>query len=104
MFNTFSNTYYPAQDKINSIPSLQEGEYIDENTQMKQYAGFYLKENKYVANLVNASQPFDGEVVFGNSMSGIKGFYTTVKLSTDDSTQLGGVKELYCVSSKFVVS
>jgi len=104
LFNTFSNTYYPAQDKINSIPSLQEGEYIDENTQMKQYAGFYLKENKYVANLVNASQPFDGEVVFGNSMSGIKGFYTTVKLSTDDSTQLGGVKELYCVSSKFVVS
>jgi len=104
LFNTFTGTYYPAQDTVNAIPSLQEGEYTDPNTQMQQHAGFYLKENKYVANLVNASQPFNGEVVFGNSMSGIKGFYTTVKLSTDDSTQLGGVKELYCVSSKFVVS
>jgi len=104
LYNAFSGTYYPAQDVTNPIPSLKEGEYIDQITQMPKHAGFYLKENKYVANLINASQAFGGEILFGDSISGIKGYYTTVKLSTDDSTQIGGTKELYCVSSKWVVS
>ena len=104
LYNTFSGTYYPAQDTVNFIPSLNEGEYVDTVTGLPQHAGFYLKENKYVANLINSSQPIGGEVLSGQSMSGIKGYYTTVKLSTDNSTQVGGAKELYCVSSKFVVS
>ena len=104
LYNTFSGTYYPAQDVTNPVPSLKEGEYVDQITQMPKHAGFYLKENKYVANLINASQAFGGEILFGDSISGIKGYYTTVKLSTDDSTQVGGTKELYCVSSKWVVS
>ena len=104
IYNVATNTYGSAQDIVNSVPSLLEGQYIDGVTQMPVYAGFYLKENKYCANLVNNSVPFNDEVVFGNSMSGIKGYYSTVKISTDNTTQIGGLKELYCVSSKWVVS
>ena len=68
------------------------------------HAGFYLKENRYVANLVNNSTAFNNEVAFGASMSGIKGYFATVKLSTDNSTQVGGMKELYSVGTKWVVS
>ena len=37
-------------------------------------------------------------------MSGIKGFFTTVRLSTDSATDVGGMKELYAVGTTFVVS
>jgi hypothetical protein len=104
LFNVFSGTYFAAADITNPVFSLQEGAYINPNTQMPEYSGFYLKENKYVANLINNSEPFDGEVVFGSSMSGIKGFFATVKLSTDNQTDIGGLKELYAVSSKWVIS
>jgi hypothetical protein len=65
------------------------------------YAGFNLKENKYVANLLNASNPTEGEIVFGNQISGIKGFYANVKLSTDNTTNLGGEKQLFNASTTY---
>ena len=37
-------------------------------------------------------------------MSGIKGYFTTIQLSTDETTDVGGMKELYAVSSTFVRS
>jgi len=37
-------------------------------------------------------------------MSGIKGYFVTVKMSTDNSTDVGGAKELFAVSSNFVMS
>ena len=43
-------------------------------------------------------------VVFGDEMSGIKGYFATVKISTDATTQAGGAKELFAVSSNFVTS
>ena len=67
-------------------------------------AGFYLKDNKYYANLVNNSEATPGEVVFGSSMTGIKGHFATVKISTDSTTRVGGTKELFAVSTEFVVS
>jgi len=33
---------------------------------------------------------------------GIKGYYTTVTMSTDQSTNLGGAKSLFAVSSEFI--
>ena len=57
-----------------------------------------------MANLVNNSVAREGEVIFGSSMSGIKGYYSTVQLSTDDTTEPGGEKELFLVSSTFSVS
>jgi hypothetical protein len=63
---------------------------------------FKKKENKYFANLVNNTLSQPGEIVFGQSSSGIKGFFTTVKMSVDNS--LGGKKELFAVSTDFVES
>ena len=104
LFNVFSGTYNAAADVTNPIFSLEEGLYTNPNTQMPEYSGFYLKENKYCANLINNSEPFEDEVLFGSSMSGIKGFFATVQFSTDNQTDVGGMKELYAVSSKWVVS
>ena len=72
----------------------------------RDYAGFVRKENKYYANLVNDSdgQTMPGEVIFGDDMTGIKGYYCTVTLQNDDNTDPGGTKELFAVNSTFVVS
>jgi hypothetical protein len=45
-----------------------------------------------------------GEVIYGKDMSGIKGYFATVKISTDETTQLGGPKELFSVSSRYALS
>ena len=89
-------------DVTNSVKSYEEGAYIENGITYR--AGFTIKENKYYANLINNTPPTDGEVVFGSAMTGIKGYYATVKLSTDDTTAPGGIKELFAVSSEFVVS
>jgi len=70
----------------------------------KYYAGFVLKENKYVANLINNSVPSPGEIVYGNMVSGIKGFYSVVKMSTDGTTDLGGEKTLFAVESNYIIN
>mgnify|MGYP006229569103 FL=1 len=70
----------------------------------RNYAGFVLKENKYVANLVNNSTAAPGEIIFGDSISGIKGFYSVVKMSTDGTTDLGGEKTLFAVESNYIIN
>ena len=74
----------------------------------KLYAGFYKKEGKYVANLVNNSNATIGEVSWGRSMSGVKGYYSTVTIQTDTLTQRvtggGAARELFAVSSEYVES
>ena len=41
------------------------------------------------------------EVIFGSNISGLKGFYLTVKLSTDLTTNLGGEKQLFSVGTNY---
>ena len=65
-------------------------------------AGFNLKENKYVANLINNSVASEREINFGNEISGIKGFYANVTISTDLTTDPGGEKQLFSVGSTYV--
>ena len=76
-------------------------------------AGFDRKENLYVSNLINTSVAGPGEVgniqlnaagVSFNAMSGIKGFYATVTISTDTVTNPGGEKELFAVSAEYVAN
>ena len=67
-------------------------------------AGFNRKENKYVANLINSSTAAPGEIIFGDAMTGIKGYFATVKISTDSVTDPGGSKELFAASSDYVES
>jgi hypothetical protein len=66
--------------------------------------GFERKENKYYAIIYNNSAATSGEVIYGQQISGIKGRFATVTISTDDITQVGGSKELWSVGSKYVFS
>ena len=66
--------------------------------------GFDRKENKYYGVLKNNSVPKNGEVLYGKQISGIKGRYATVTISTDNLTDVGGAKELWSVGSRYAVS
>ena len=90
------------RDSTNVVLSYETGKYT-ENGYIKR-AGFDRKENKYVANLINNSPAQPGEIVFGGQMSGIKGFYATVSIKTDSTTDVGGAKELWTINSRFVKS
>jgi hypothetical protein len=103
--------------EVNSVESDRQGSYFDQAKAIKSYdeglytqdgipyrVGFTRKENKYFANLVNNSSARPGEVVFGSATTGIKGYLATVKISTDATTDPGGSKELFAVSTEFVVS
>ncbi len=62
---------------------------------------FKLKEDKYYADLVNNTSSQNGEVLFGGSSSGIKGFFGEVTMTVNNSA---GKKELFAVSTGFVKS
>lgn len=64
---------------------------------------FKRKENKYFGTIINNTPATYGEVIYGNSMNGIKGFYSTVKMVfVNPSTPQAA--ELYSVSSNYVMS
>jgi len=68
---------------------------------------FKKKENKYFANILNISAVQRGEVEWGQSISGIKGFYSTATFTTDNATvdaNLNEKAELYAVSAEYVES
>ena len=131
----FDSTYSQIQDTSNVVRSYESGEYVinpadgqaviradyqttfgTTNPALNRYhAGFDRKENKYVAYLVNNSTATQGEVRFGSQLTGIKGFFATVTISTDmvidantnqatSGTNIGGLKELFAVSSNYVQS
>jgi len=62
---------------------------------------FKQKEDKYFANLINTSEFSQGEVIFGNSISGIKGFTATAVLTTDNSGGYSNNSELFAVSTNY---
>ena len=107
--NLQGNNY---KDESSFVYSYDEGSYTESGVTYR--VGFNIKDNKYFANLVNKGVQANGnntvafgmpgQVVPGASMSGIKGFFATVKLSTDETTDLGGAKNLFSVSSNFVKS
>lgn len=91
------------RDSAKPIKSYSEGSYIDFGVQYR--VGFNIKNNKYFANLRNNSViPREGEVSYGDKISGIKGLYMEVTLATDSSTRVGGKKQLFMVSSEYVQS
>ena len=63
---------------------------------------FKQKEDKYYADLVNGTPSQNGEVVWGSSSSGVKGFFGEVIMSINNSG--AGKKELFAVSTGFVQS
>jgi len=63
---------------------------------------FKLKEDKYYADLVNNTSSQSGEVIWGSSSSGVKGFYGQVKMEMKNA--FNSKKELFAVSTSFVQS
>ena len=105
-FDYVNGGWVSYDDTTAQVPSYDQTIIVDNITYKYRDLdyGFDRKENKYFANLVNNSPARDGEVVWGNEMSGIKGFFATVTFSTDNITNVGGPKELWSVGSNFVVS
>ena len=101
-FDLQGGTQNQYTDSAKVIRSYNEGLYTENGIPYR--AGFNRKENKYFANLINNSAARPGEVFFGDATTGIKGYLATVKVSTDATTDLGGAKELFAVSTEFVVS
>jgi len=101
-FDVQSNAQTQFNDSAKLIRSYDEGLYNEGGVPYR--AGFNRKENKYFANLINNSAARPGEVFFGDATTGIKGYLATVKVSTDTATDPGGLKELFAVSTEFVVS
>ena len=98
------------QDITAQVYSYNQGAYDDYGNQYPaqlppiNHAGFVRMENKYKANLVNNSVASAGEIIFGNAITVIKGYFATVKISTDSVTDVGGAKELFAVSSEYTES
>jgi hypothetical protein len=63
---------------------------------------FKQKENKYYADLINSTPSRFGEVVWGSSASGVKGFFGQVTMEMNNSAN--AKKELFAVSTGFVRS
>lgn len=90
-------------------------DYFDSSSGIKSYnrtdqpdllmrSSFKLKEGKYVANIINTSSVRDGEVIFGEDMTGLKGYFINVVIATDEFTEPQSRKELFAVSTEFAVS
>jgi len=105
-------------DQFNTVLSLDAGVFVDPTSGYPNNAGFTLKENRYVADLVSKNGSIDlrpGQVLYGEAvgypaatpfgvMTGVKGYVLNVTFIVDDVTNVGGRKELYSTASDFVVS
>ncbi len=60
-------------------------------------SGFKKRNSKYYSTLMNASTPNRNEILFGEQMSGVKGFFNKLQFSITDTAQ----KELFAVSSDY---
>jgi len=114
--NFFGTEWRDQIDDANEIYSYYEGRYdgiggegsaADPNYPPLLHAGFDRKNNRYMANLVRPTTSTNktvvpGEVIYGDQMSGIKGYFATVTLSTDTETDPLEMKELYQVSLTYV--
>ena len=57
-----------------------------------------------VGNLRNFTPASNGEVIWGESISGVKGFYSLATFSTDTTTEPGGNKQLFSVESSYIIN
>ena len=64
---------------------------------------FKRKEDKYFANIINTSAFTQGEVIYGKSISGVKGFFATVDMKATN-TVTSGTNELFSVSLDYTES
>ena len=65
---------------------------------------FKRKEKKFFANLINNSPASGGEILWGPSSTGLKGFFTEAKIKLVNQDYPTTKKELFAVSSDIVES
>lgn len=65
---------------------------------------FKKKENKFFANLMNNSTATAGEILWGQDSTGVKGFFSTVVMTLNNSLYPTTKSELFAVSSEYVES
>jgi len=92
----------PSNINLNSLAALELNMFAN---------NFKRKENKFFGNLINNSSSTSGEILWGADSTGIKGFFSTVKMklewnttNTDDVNYYTKKKELFSVSSDIVES
>lgn len=120
--DNYNGSVVNSQDITNTVLSYTEGAYDNYGNEWPttlvppiNYAGFMRQENKYKANLINNSEAQEAEISFGNSITGIKGYYAVVTMTTDTifnpdpeidpiGTDPGGYKELFAVSTQYINS
>ena len=120
-FNFTTNLWQSQPDTTSNVFSYTGGEYVinpatglaviranynatlgtNDPNLPRYYAGFTRKENRYSANLVSITPAQQGEIIFGNAISGIKGFFIVGVVQTDSTTDVGGEKQLFSVMSEY---
>ena len=95
--------------EINNMLAEQDTGIQDEAKSIAKYnvnnedliiSAFKLYDGKFYANLINDSEAKPGEVIFGNSISGIKGYFATFDIKTDATTY----QELFSVSTNYNIN
>ena len=94
-FNTNTDKTFPITEAVFAVTLEQMQNSLLINR-------FKPKEDKYFADLVNSTSAQNGEVVFGGSSSGVKGFFGEVKMEVTNANN--AKKELFAVSTGFVQS
>jgi hypothetical protein len=99
-----NNQWVTVVDESSQIYSYNEGAYVENNIQYR--AGFDRKQNEYVAAIKNSStlnttNVLPGQVLLGSTASGLKGHYLSVYMTTDTTTDPGGLKELFAVGATY---
>jgi len=99
-FNTNVDSTLPitAAASSSSLSQLQNNLMVN---------NFKKKEDKYYADLVNSTPSQFGEVIWGSSSSGVKGFFGVVKMEINNGASgktATAKKELFAVSTGFVRS
>jgi hypothetical protein len=94
-FNTNTDSTLPVSESVfaSTLEQLQQSLLINR---------FKAKEDKYFADLVNNTSSQNGEVLWGSSSSGVKGFFAEVKMEVTNTNN--SKKELFAVSTGFVQS
>ena len=94
-FNTNTDSTLPVSESVfaSTLEQLQQSLLINR---------FKAKEDKYFADLVNNTSSQNGEVIWGSSSSGVKGFFAEVKMEVNNANN--SKKELFAVSTGFVQS
>lgn len=63
-------------------------------------SGFQKIHNKYFANIINVSTALGNEVIFGESISGIKGFFLKLRIKTSATF----LQEVFAVSTNYNIN